>query len=152
MSILPKRYLTSYIQKDLTKKMVFLGGPRQVGKTTLSQSLLENYHDGHPGYFNWDSEEDRYKIRQKQWPKNQKLLVFDEIHKLKGWRNLIKGFFDTLKNTHQFLITGSARLDHFRKGGDSLLGRYHYYRLHPYSLSELGSTPENLKALLTFSV
>lgn len=64
-------------------------------------------------------------------------MVLDEIHKSKDWRNVVKGLYDTLKATHAFLITGSARLDHFRKGGDSLLGRYHYYRLHPYSLPEL---------------
>ena len=130
--------------------MVFLGGPRQVGKTTLSQGLISNYHDQHPAYLNWDSEEDRRKIKEQSWPKSEKLLVFDEIHKYRNWRNFVKGLYDTLKNTHSFLVTGSARLDHFRKGGDSLLGRYHYYRLHPYSLPELGMTSENLRDLFKF--
>lgn len=150
MSILPIRYLTTFIRDDLKKKMVFLGGPRQVGKTTLAQSLIPRYRDQHPAYLNWDSDEDRRKIRQHQWPKSEKLIVFDEIHKFKNWRNFIKGLYDTLKNTHAFLVTGSARLDHFRKGGDSLLGRYHYYRLHPYSLPELGMTSEKLKDLFKF--
>ncbi len=150
MSILPTRALTSYIVADLKKKMVFLGGPRQVGKTTLAQSLIKDYQDEHPAYLNWDSDIDREKIKNRQWPKNQKLIVFDEIHKFKNWRNLIKGFYDTLKNTHSFLITGSARLDLFRKGGDSLMGRYHYYRLHPYSLPELGFSEENFKRLLKY--
>lgn len=130
--------------------MVFLGGPRQVGKTTLSQSLLKKYQDGHPAYLNWDSDLDRKKIRNREWPKNEKLIVLDEVHKFKDWRNFIKGLYDTLKNTHTFLITGSARLDHFRKGGDSLLGRYYYYRLHPYSLPELGYSKDNLQALFQF--
>ncbi len=150
MSQLPIRYLSQFIKNDLLKKMVFLGGPRQVGKTTLAQSLINNYRDGHLAYMNWDSNEDRKSIKERNWPRSQKLIVFDELHKLKGWRNLIKGFYDTLKNTHSFLVTGSARLDHFRKGGDSLLGRYHYYRLHPYSLPELGNTPQNVKDLFTF--
>ena len=150
MSQLPTRSLTSYIQEDLKKKMVFLGGPRQVGKTTLSQGLISNYHHQHPAYLNWDSEEDRRKIKEQSWPKSEKLLVFDEIHKYRNWRNFVKGLYDTLKNTHSFLVTGSARLDHFRKGGDSLLGRYHYYRLHPYSLPELGMTSENLRDLFKF--
>ncbi|MFP5459492.1 MAG: ATP-binding protein [Bacteriovoracia bacterium] len=146
MSTILTRYLTPFIVKDLQKKMVFLGGPRQIGKTTLSQSLLP---EG-VGYYNWDFAEDRTTIRNCGWPRTQKLIVLDEVHKLRGWRNLIKGYFDKLKHTHQFLVTGSARLDHFRRGGDSLLGRYHYYRLHPLSFSELGNKVENLHTLLTF--
>jgi predicted AAA+ superfamily ATPase len=147
---LPERYLTENIKKDLKKKMVFLGGPRQVGKTTLAQSLIKGYHDEHPAYLNWDSEFDRARLRNRDWPKDQKLIVIDEIHKSKTWRNFIKGLYDTLKNTHQFLITGSARLDHFRRGGDSLLGRYHYYRLHPYSLSELNYPASGAETLFKF--
>jgi len=130
--------------------MVFLGGPRQVGKTTLAQGLLKNYHDGHPAYLNWDLDEHRHKIRNREWPATEKIIVLDELHKMRGWRNLIKGFYDTLKRTHSFLVTGSARLDHFRKGGDSLLGRYHYYRLHPFSLPELGASTQALRDLFTF--
>ncbi|MCB1177670.1 MAG: ATP-binding protein [Leptospiraceae bacterium] len=130
--------------------MVFLGGPRQVGKTTLAQSLIKSYKDGHPAYLNWDFLEHQKKIKEREWPKSEKLIVLDEIHKFKNWRNLLKGFYDTLKNSHSFLVTGSARLDHFRKGGDSLLGRYHYYRLHPYTLNEVGNTKENLERLFQF--
>lgn len=148
--VIKKRYLTELIREDLKKKMVFIGGPRQVGKTTLSQQLIKNYKDNHPAYLNWDSDIHRKKIRERDWPVDQKIIIFDEIHKLKGWRSFIKGIFDTLKNSHSFLITGSARLDHFRKGGDSLLGRYFYYRLHPLSLNEVGLTSDNLKRLFKF--
>ena len=144
------RYLTNFISDDLKKKMVFLGGPRQVGKTTLAQSLIPNYHDNHPAYLNWDSDFDRARFRSREWPQDSKLIVFDEIHKLKTWRTKIKGLYDTLKNTHQFMVTGSARLDHFRKGGDSLLGRYFYYRLHPYSLPELNYESGTIDALMKF--
>lgn len=150
MSILQTRYLTPFIENDLSERMVFLGGPRQVGKTTLSQSLIKSYSDGHPAYLNWDLIEHQNLIKNRGWPKEEKLIVLDEIHKFKNWRNLIKGFYDTLKNTHSFLITGSARLDHFRKGGDSLLGRYHYFRLHPYSLNEIGNSKTNLQRLFQF--
>lgn len=150
MAILPTRYLKKEIIYDLKSKMVFLGGPRQVGKTTLSKTLLKKYLDGHPAYLNWDSEIHRSKIKNREWPKTEKLIILDEIHKFKNWRNFIKGLYDTLKNTHSFLITGSARLDLFRKGGDSLLGRYFYYRLHPYSLPELGITKVNTNRLMKF--
>ncbi len=150
MSQLPIRTISKFIKEDLKKKMVFLGGPRQVGKTTLAQTFIPHYKDLHQAYLNWDSDEDRRRIRNRVWPKNEKIIVLDEIHKFKNWRNFVKGLYDTLKNTHSFLITGSARLDHFRKGGDSLLGRYHYYRLHPYSLPELGINSQNLKDLFKF--
>lgn len=144
------RYLEPHIREDLNTKMVFIGGPRQVGKTTLAQGLIKNYVDEHPAYLNWDSDFHRKKIKNREWPKTEPLIVLDEIHKFKNWRNLVKGFYDTLKNTHSFLVTGSARLDLFRKGGDSLLGRYHYYRLHPFTLPELKYVPEALQKLLTF--
>lgn len=136
-----QRYLKEVIVSDLNEKMVFLGGPRQVGKTVFSQSLIKNYVDQHPSYLNWDNIDDKYKILNGEFDSKSKLIIFDEIHKYIKWRNLIKGYFDKLKNTFQFLITGSARLDHYRKGGDSLLGRYYYYRLHPMTIPEL----KNLK-------
>jgi len=143
---LPDRSILPYILKDLERKMVFLGGPRQVGKTTLAQGLLKNSG----AYFNYDSPHDRKKILNHEFNPSSKLLVFDEVHKNRQWRNVLKGIYDTLKEQHRFLITGSARLDHFRKGGDSLMGRYYYYRLHPYSLRELGVSRKNTEKLLKF--
>ncbi len=147
-----QRYLESSILTDLKQKMVFLGGPRQVGKTTFAQGLIRNFKDNHPAYLNWDAINQREIIMKGSWPRDQKLIVMDELHKYAKWRGLIKGYFDSLKNTHQFLVTGSARLDHYRKGGDSLLGRYHYYRLHPLSLNELkkNKLKMNLDSLVEF--
>lgn len=149
MSTFLIRYSDPAIREDLSQKMVFLGGPRQVGKTTLAQSLITGYRDGHPAYMNWDNPVHRKRILNQDWPASERLLVFDEVHKYKHWRNLIKGYYDTLKNSHQFLVTGSARLDYYRKGGDSLLGRYHYHRLHPLSWPELQNSYD-LKRLLEF--
>jgi len=130
-----KRYLMNQIQTDLTSKMVFLGGPRQVGKTTLAKSLLKD--KGHLlGYLNWDVSSDREKILKKELPPSS-YWIFDELHKFKLWRNYLKGLFDEFKEEKQILVTGSARLDYYRYSGDSLQGRYHYLRLHPLSVSEL---------------
>lgn len=136
------RYLTSFIEKDLKSKIVLLGGPRQVGKTSLALEILGLPHDApkeHPAYFNWDIASDRPKVRELRLPAHEKLIVLDEIHKYARWRNLLKGLYDKYRASRQFLVTGSARLDHYRKGGDSLQGRHHFYRLHPYSLLELDS-------------
>ncbi len=136
--MIKKRYLTKYIIDDLSEKMVFVGGPRQVGKTTLAKELVAQ-HFGRIGYLNWDSRWDRKKIIRSQWPGDADLIVLDEIHKYKKWKSLLKGEYDTLKERYRFLVTGSARLDIYRKGGDSMMGRYHYYRLHPFSMAELST-------------
>ncbi len=126
------RYIKKYIQKDLAKKMVFIGGPRQAGKTTLAKSFLTSKNQ----YLTWDDLEDRNVIKDHKINSELKIVALDEIHKYARWRMLVKGLFDKYGDILKVLVTGSARLDHFRKGGDSLVGRYHYYRLHPLSLPE----------------
>ena len=133
--MLKNRYLTTYIVDDLKDKMVFVGGPRQVGKTTLSRDFVAAHFKSN-AYFNWDNRADRKAIIAASWPGDAELLIFDEIHKYRQWKGLIKGEYDKFKNTFKFLVTGSARLDLYRRGGDSLQGRYHYYRLHPFTLAE----------------
>ena len=144
------RYITPFVQEDLKSKMVFIGGPRQVGKTTLALSNLSKGSQTHAAYLNWDNVKKRSALLKGELPQNQPLVIFDEIHKYAQWRNLVKGFYDTFKNDIQFLVTGSARLDYYRKGGDSLQGRYFYYRLHPLSLLELNPNPTktDLESLL----
>lgn len=137
--MLQKRYLQAKIEQDLQHKMVFIGGPRQVGKTTLSH-LVGNEQYAQFSYLNWDTAEDRRKILAAQFDATAKLLIFDEIHKYRQWKNYIKGQFDKYHDRFAMLVTGSARLDLYQKGGDSLMGRYFYYRLHPFSLAELLAT------------
>jgi predicted AAA+ superfamily ATPase len=129
------RYLEVPIQADLAQKMVFVAGPRQVGKTTLARRLLRAAGSG--VHLNWDNSSDRKEIRKAQWPGGKPLVALDEIHKWRPWKRWIKGEFDKHKDRVRFLVTGSARLDIYRRGGDSLQGRYHHYRLHPFSCAEL---------------
>ncbi len=115
--------------------MVFIGGPRQVGKTTLAHSIGQQAFENFV-YLNWDITEDRRAILQNQWNKESKLIIFDELHKYPKWKQWIKGVFDGKPAHQNYCVTGSARLNVYKKGGDSLVGRYHYWRLHPFSLNE----------------
>lgn len=145
------RYLTDYIVGDLEKKMVFVGGPRQVGKTTLSFDIAKR-HFSSSSYFNWDYQPDRKKIISYQLPGESGLLIFDEFHKYKNWKNHLKGIYDKFQGKYKILVTGSARLDIYRKGGDALTGRYFYYLLHPFSLGEVLEIKNEVKPFseLTF--
>jgi uncharacterized protein len=140
-----RRYLHSVIQEDLASKMVFLGGPRQVGKTSLGKQIIPDAR----AYLNWDIASHREQILQRRLPATD-AWFFDEIHKYTQWRNYLKGLYDEFGKSKPILVTGSARLDFYRYGGDSLQGRYHYLRLHPLTVAELGiSSAADFTQLLT---
>ena len=138
------RYLESEILGGLGRRMVFVSGARQVGKTTLARTLP----GAGAGYLNWDSRDDRERILAQELPESD-LWVFDEIHKYRQWRNYLKGLYDARSGGQRILVTGSGRLDLYRHSGDSLQGRYRLFRLHPFSVAELGlRTPAEARALL----
>jgi predicted AAA+ superfamily ATPase len=125
------RYLYDPVKKDLGRKAILLSGPRQVGKTTFARSLTADHE-----YLNYDIVADRKLIMSQAWSKNARVVVLDEIHKFKKWKNLLKGVIDEYQNTPALLVTGSARLEIFRKAGDALTGRTFSYHLHPIDIAE----------------
>lgn len=142
-----KHIIASHLEND--RQMVFLAGPRQVGKTTVSKTA-ESLTD-HFVYLNWDFQDDQQLILQgpkavaDEYGLNQpharkSILTLDEIHKLKNWRNYLKGFYDKYSELVRFVVTGSSKLDVYRNPGDSLMGRYFPYRVHPLSVRELIDT------------
>jgi predicted AAA+ superfamily ATPase len=139
-----ERILTKLILEERReyKKMIFIAGPRQVGKTTLLARIAERY----PGpLFNWDVLEHRKLITQS--PRDafkEGAVYFDEIHKYPRWKNFLKGMFDTQGDHCLIHVTGSARLDVYRRGGDSLMGRYHLFRMHPVTVAEALGRPLEL--------
>ena len=129
--------------------MVFLMGPRQVGKTTVSLATAAQWPNHF--YFNWDNSAERLLFIEgpqaianqaglEKLAEEKPVLVFDEIHKFGKWKNFLKGFFDLYEKKIRIIVTGSARLNIYKKGGDSLMGRYFYYRVHPLSVAEI-TTP-----------
>ena len=138
-----QRYLRATIVDDLARKMVFVGGPRQVGKTALARSLLPSPKCE----LNYDIASQREAILRRRLPAGD-FWFFDEIHKFRGWRDFLKGLFDEHGRSKRILVTGSARLDLYRYGGDSLQGRYFHLRLHPFSVAELGGHADALPTLL----
>lgn len=144
-----KRLYQSIIEEHIADvdQMAFMPGPRQVGKTTIVKKICEKF----PGslYLNWDFPRDRElilsgsdKVIASVLPeilgkKKIPILAFDEIHKFKKWKNYLKGYFDYSKGDIKTLVTGSAKLNLYKKGGDSLMGRYFLYHIHPFSVAEL---------------
>lgn len=138
-----KRSLTPLIQADLARKMVFLSGPRQAGKSTLAVELAAGLPSAQ--VLNWDVATDRRIIIGQSWSPAAPLLVFDELHKMKDWKAWLKGVYDGRSEGQSLLVTGSARLETFRQSGESLAGRYFAWRLHPVTVAEwvsaAGATP-----------
>jgi uncharacterized protein len=141
-----ERIYSSIIQDHLARyrQMVFLTGPRQVGKTTLSKQCLQNYQFH---YLNWDNVVDKALILAgmeeiiarsfgETAAAEPRAIIFDELHKYRQWKTLLKGYFDSYGDRLHFIITGSAKLNVFRRGGDSMMGRYFTYRIHPLSVAE----------------
>ncbi|MBI2891898.1 MAG: ATP-binding protein [Nitrospirae bacterium] len=139
-------------------KMAFVSGPRQVGKTTLAKRFLERFGQG--VYVNWDVLTDQKRIvrdpyffeKENRNPRKPFLVVLDEIHKYARWKSYLKGAFDGYSKEFRFLVTGSGRLDLFKRGGDSLLGRYMGLPLFPLSVGELSgraATWKDFKASLS---
>lgn len=127
-----KRYLTDAVKVDLPNKIIILTGPRQCGKTTLAKNLDDSYD-----YLNVDSSEDVLLIKNKIWDRNKQLIIFDELHKLNNWKKFLKGVFDKEGTVPNIVVTGSAKLDTYKKVGDSLAGRYFQFRLYPFDMQEL---------------
>lgn len=138
------RYIKIWEELSSEKRMVFLAGPRQTGKTTLGDFISRNFTNHL--YFNWDIDDHRtgfisnpaFFTEMTRRDNSLPLVVFDEIHKYGDWKNYLKGVFDQYKDAYQFLISGSGRLDLYQKGADSLAGRYFLFHLWPFTIAELG--------------
>src|SRR5215469_5843305 len=136
------RFYTAVLKAHLEKnhQMALVSGPRQVGKTTTCRLLSDQY-------LNWDNTDDRRRLLRgpaalaetlglDRLQAKPPVTVFDELHKYSKWKSLLKGFFDTSGDRVQLIVTGSSRLDVFRRGSDSLMGRYLPYRMHPWTVGE----------------
>ena len=133
-----ERTLAAVVRRDLGRKLVVLTGARQSGKTTLARKLMAGFEPAQ--YLSWDVPADRVLITQNAWSPKARLLVFDEIHKMRDWKAFLKGAWDGRSKGQAMLVTGSARMEPFRQGGESLAGRYFAWRLHPFSVRELMAT------------
>ncbi len=137
-------YVKIWQELERSKSMVFLAGPRQAGKTTLAKIISGSFTNNL--YFNWDIVAHRISLLKNPVffesvelkDQSTPLIILDEIHKYKDWKNYLKGIFDQFQGEYKFLISGSGRLDLYQKGGDSLAGRYYLFHLWPFTISELG--------------
>jgi len=137
-------YIRAWQELAQEKGMIFLSGPRQSGKTTLAKTIAAAFTNSI--YFNWDIPEHRTRFLRdhrffegvERKDATAPLIIFDEIHKYRDWKNAIKGIYDEFHDAYRFLVTGSGRLDLYQKGGDSLAGRYFLFHLFPLTVAELG--------------
>lgn len=147
-------YLNIWQDLAADKQMIFLAGPRQAGKTTLTHMISESFKNHL--YFNWDIADHRTAFLQnptffesmKRRDASPPLVILDEIHKYKDWKNYLKGIYDQFHNKYRFLVSGSGRLDLYQKGGDSLAGRYFLFHLWPLTISELGNRNRKINRFL----
>ena len=136
------------------KSMVFLAGPRQAGKTTLAKLIAGTFTNNL--YFNWDIPDHKTLFFENSTffeaidrkDSSIPLIVLDEIHKYKDWKNYLKGIYDQFHEQFRFLVSGSGRLDLYQKGGDSLAGRYFLFHLWPFTIAELGGKNSSIKSFL----
>ncbi|MBI2603829.1 MAG: ATP-binding protein [Deltaproteobacteria bacterium] len=143
-----KRALENLAFQELREKifvprpMVFLTGARQVGKTWLTTQLTG------AAYFNWDTVEVKKSYVKEPYffRSEHKMVVFDEIHKRKDWKKILKGYYDSSTRQENFIVTGSGRFDQYQRGGDSLQGRYNSFKLWPFSFDETSSLGSNILA------
>jgi len=138
-------YSNIYFELAKFKSMVFMAGPRQVGKTTLAQQIETRFVNSL--YFNYDIIDNKKELLINPFfyenlnrnDLSRPLIVLDEIHKYHDWKNYLKSLYDRDSENYNFLVLGSGRLDSYQKGGDSLAGRYLLYHLFPFTLSELAN-------------
>lgn len=133
-----ERRIIGQLRTDLARKMVLLSGPRQCGKTTLVRKLTTERKGS---YLSWDVPEDRRHIQNGALDLDAALWTFDELHKFRRWRGFLKGLYDSHHPVHAILVTGSARLELYGRGGDSLQGRYFAHHLHPFTAAEIARRP-----------
>ncbi len=153
-----KRNIYKRIWDDLfpDKSLILLAGPRQSGKTTFARDIVaKDFKD--IIYFNWDIDGDKRRLLTdpvffSKIPKSsissKPLVILDEIHKYRDWKNYLKGIYDQFEKEYNFLVTGSGRLEYSRKAGDSLAGRYLKFHIFPFTLSELTSPETDLADFL----
>ena len=127
-----KRFLLPYLKKYLHKKILLISGPRQCGKTTLAKMISKDYD-----YINFDNTKDRIILEEQSWDRRKQYIIFDELHKKQNWKSWLKGVFDSEGIPPGLLVTGSAKLDIYKKAGDSMAGRFFSFRLSPLNLKEL---------------
>lgn len=150
------RELYTKIWRELAsdKSMIFLSGPRQAGKTTLARMIAASFANSL--YFNWDIPRQRTLLiddptffeNVERRDATTPLIIFDEIHKYRDWKNYLKGVYDGFHDRFQFLVSGSGRLDLYRKGGDSLAGRYFLFHLWPFTIAEMGKRNVTIDSFL----
>lgn len=137
------RLIENNIKDDFNKgKIIIVLGARQVGKTTLFDTIINNYDNVLK--FNCDDYDDRLDLENKTSTElknligNHKIVVIDEAQRVSNIGLTLKIIAD-LKLDTQVLVTGSSSLELSSKINEPVTGRMFEYKLFPLSLAELAN-------------
>lgn len=130
------------IKKLMEKgKVLMIYGPRQVGKTTLIKSFLNEtnlkyrYDTGDSFEIADNLSRCTYKSTDEHVD-NYDLIVIDEAQKIENIGNALKLMVDRHPDKY-YIVTGSSSFDLANKTDESLTGRKNVYTLYPISQVEL---------------
>lgn len=133
------------------KPIILILGPRQTGKTTLAESIVDK---NRLIRFNFDLVEDIQQFKSLDrtsldlFAKNNhgKYVIIDEVQKYPPATGVVKFLYDSYKQSDlKFILTGSSEIKIRRGAGDTLTGRVYEAKLYPLSLSEI-----NIQSGFTF--
>lgn len=133
-------FLLNEIQLNFkAHKICGLLGPRQAGKTTLAKMYAEANFANDVFFFDLENPADLTRLENPMLAFSQvtqKLIVIDEVQMRPNLFPILRVIVDDPKNTHIFLILGSASRELIHQSSESLAGRIGYINVMPFSIEE----------------
>lgn len=152
--------MENFVERDIgkgiikwlySKEILVVRGPRQSGKTTLLNKIMETLKRKdkkvHFISFEDDLEREKFEKNPKGYieyymgeDKGKHFFLLDEVQYIKTAGKLLKLIYDSVENI-KIIITGSSTLD-INEVGSCLVGRVLFFELYPFSFAEFLRTKD----------